>query len=168
MQRVIDDSIVKIGGYVAGNLATSAICAICATIALAIIRVPFSVALGIWAGIADLVPAVGAYIGLIPAVAVAFSQGIADGVIVLAYFTAYQQVENYVIVPRVMQDAVDMSSVSVLIATLIGASLGGFAGALLAIPVAATLKVVIAHLSPWSIENERKARGGRHAVAKES
>lgn len=161
-QRLIDDSIHKIGGYVAGNLATSAICAVCASIALAVLGVPFSVALGIWAGIADLIPAVGAYIGLIPAVAVAFTQGVVDGVVVLAYFTAYQQVENYVIVPRVMRDAVDMSSVSVLIATLIGASLAGFAGALLAIPVAATLKVVLTDLwRSWNSEEAMHVGGER-------
>lgn len=145
-KRLLDDSVARIGGYVAGNLATSVICGVCASIVLFILGLPFSVALGMWAGIADLIPAVGAYLGLIPAVAVGFSQGIFDGVVVLVYFTAYQQVENYFIVPRVMQNAVDMSAVVVLISTLIGASLAGFAGALLAIPLAATLKVVVSDL----------------------
>jgi hypothetical protein len=63
--------------------------------------------------------------------------------IVLAYFVLYQQFENYWLVPRVMKDAVDLSPAAVIISTLIGAGLLGFAGALLALPVAATLKVVI-------------------------
>src|ERR687886_795229 len=72
-----------------------------------------------------------------------FSQGIVPGLLTLAYFIVYQQVENYLIVPRVMRNAVDMSSLAVLLSTIIGASLAGFAGALLAIPVAAILKVVL-------------------------
>jgi len=65
------------------------------------------------------------------------------GVIVLLYFIVYQQFENYWLVPRVMKDAVDLSPAAVIISTLIGGGLLGFAGALLALPVAATLKVVI-------------------------
>jgi predicted PurR-regulated permease PerM len=67
----------------------------------------------------------------------------------------YQQVENYVIVPRVMKQAVDLSPAAVIIAVLIGGSLAGFAGALLALPVAAVIKVVIRDL--WLLERSREA-----------
>jgi mannitol-specific phosphotransferase system IIBC component len=59
------------------------------------------------------------------------------------YFVVYQQFENYFLVPRVMRGAVDLSPASVIVATLVGASLGGFVGALLALPIAATIKVVV-------------------------
>lgn len=155
VRRLIDTSVTKIGGYVAGNLATSGICALTTSVVLTVLGLPFSIALGIWAGIADLIPAVGSYLGMIPALAVGFSQGLPEGLGVLAFFIIYQQVENYLIVPRVMQNAVDMSSVAVLISTLIGASLAGFAGALLAIPVAATIKVVVSDvLSEYHSEEE--------------
>ncbi len=65
------------------------------------------------------------------------------GIVVLAYFVVYQQFENYVLAPRVMKQAVDLSPAAVIISTLIGGSLLGFAGALLALPIAATLKVVL-------------------------
>jgi predicted PurR-regulated permease PerM len=96
-----------------------------------------------WAGIADLIPAVGAYIGAAPAVIVGFFQSPLTGILLLVYFLAYQQFENYVIVPRVMKDAVNLSPAAVIVSTLVFGSLGGFAGALLALPAAATIKVVL-------------------------
>jgi predicted PurR-regulated permease PerM len=112
-------------------------------IALLIAGVPFAVPLAMWAGFADLIPQVGSYLGALPAVVIAFLASPTLGLVVLIYFIAYQQFENYWLVPRVMKDAVDLSPAAVIISTLIGGGLLGFAGALLALPVAATLKVVI-------------------------
>ena len=145
-ERVIEESVEKIGGYVLGNLITSAVCGAMAIVALLILRVPYAVPLGMWAGVADLIPQFGSYLGAIPAVLVGFFQGPVTGVIVLAYFIAYQQFENYLLAPKVMQGAIDLSPAAVIISTLIGGSLLGFAGALLAIPIAATIKVVIIEL----------------------
>jgi predicted PurR-regulated permease PerM len=64
-------------------------------------------------------------------------------VIVLAFFIAYQQLENYVLAPRVLRSTVDMSSVAVLLAALIGGAVLGVVGAIMAVPVAATIKVVM-------------------------
>jgi predicted PurR-regulated permease PerM len=107
------------------------------------IGIPFAFPLAMWAGIADLIPAVGAYLGAFPAVVVGFFQSPLTGILMLIYFTVYQQVENYVIVPRVMKNAVNLSPAAVIISTLIFGSLFGFAGALLALPAAATIKVVL-------------------------
>jgi predicted PurR-regulated permease PerM len=145
-ERVIEESLLKIGGYVSGNLITSGVCGTLTIIALVIIGVPYAVPLGMWAGVADLIPQVGSYLGAIPAVLVGFFSGPVEGVAVLLYFIAYQQFENYLLVPRVMSKAIDLSPAAVIISTLIGASLLGFAGALLALPVAATVKVVIGDL----------------------
>jgi hypothetical protein len=71
-----------------------------------------------------------------------FSSGL-TGVLVLAYFIVYQQVENYGIQPRIMKNAVNLSPAAVIVSTLVFGSLGGFAGALLALPAAATIKVVL-------------------------
>jgi predicted PurR-regulated permease PerM len=145
---VMDQAVSRIGGYVAGNLVTSVICAVSALVAFSILGlfglgIPFAVPLALWAGIADLIPAVGAYLGAFPAVVVGFFQSPLTGVLLLVYFLAYQQFENYVIVPRVMRNAVNLSPAAVIISTLIFGSLAGFAGALLALPAAATIKVVI-------------------------
>jgi predicted PurR-regulated permease PerM len=149
-ERVINESIIRIGGYVSGNLVTSLICGVLAMIALVALGVPFAIPLGLWAGIADLIPAVGAYFGAIPAVIVALFQSPLTGILVLAYFVVYQQFENYYIVPKVMQGAVDLSPAAVIVSTLIGGNLFGFAGALLALPVAATIKVILYDV--WLLE----------------
>ncbi len=159
--RVIDQSLEKIGGYVYGNVVTSLICGVVALIALLVMGVPFAVPLALWAGLADLIPAVGSYIGAVPAIIVAFFVSPLRGLITLGYFIGYQQFENYVLVPRVMKNAVNLSPAAVIISTLIGASLFGFAGALLALPVAATVKVVI--FETWL--RDRGRRGDQLARA---
>src|SRR4029450_5868367 len=101
------------------------------------------VPLAIWAGLADLIPLVGAYLGAAPAIIVAFFVSPIAGVITLAFFIVYQQFENYVLVPRVMRDAISLSPAAVIISTLAGGAFAGLAGALLALPVAATIKVLV-------------------------
>jgi predicted PurR-regulated permease PerM len=96
----------------------------------------------LWVAIADLLPLVGATLGAVPAVVVAFFVSPAQGIATLIYFAVYQQVENYVIAPRVMKTAVDISPAAVLLAALIGGSLLGFVGALMAIPAAAAIKLL--------------------------
>jgi predicted PurR-regulated permease PerM len=141
---VFEESIHRIGGYVSGNIATSIIAGVAAYLFLRIFSVPFAAALGMWVGIADLIPTVGATLGALAAVAVAFLGGSStDGIATVIYFIVYQQVENYLIVPRVMKKAVDLSPAAVIVSVLVGGSLEGFAGALLALPLAAAAKVVV-------------------------
>lgn len=154
-RRIADQAVTKIGGYVSGNLFTSLVCAIVTLVALVVLGVPYAVPLAIWAGIADLIPAMGSYLGAIPAVAVAFFQTPLSGILVLAYFILYQQFENYYLVPKIMQNAVNLSPATVIISTLVGGSLFGFAGALLALPAAATFKVIMYQV--WL--RERAERG---------
>ena len=141
-KRIADQAVVKIGGYVSGNLTTALICAVITLVALMLFGIPYAIPLAMWAGIAALIPAVGSYLGALPAVAVALFQSPLKAVLVLAYFIVYQQFENYFLVPKVMQNAVNLSPATVIISTLIGGSLFGFAGALLALPTAATIKVI--------------------------
>src|SRR5512132_1886134 len=138
LQRSFD----KIGGYVSGNLTTSAVCAAATVVALLALRIDYAVPLGLWAGVADLIPQVGAYLGALPAVLVALTEGPARGVATVLFFIAYQQFENYVLAPRVYKSSIDLSPAAVIISTLAGGILAGFAGALLALPIAATIKVI--------------------------
>jgi predicted PurR-regulated permease PerM len=142
-ERTIKEALERIGGYVSGNIVISVIAGLVSFVFLLVLGVPFAAALAMWVAIADLIPTVGATLGAIPAVIVAFFSSIADGAATLAFFAAYQQVENYVISPRVMSKAVDLSPAAVIVSVLIGGSLAGFAGALLALPLAAAAKVVV-------------------------
>ena len=138
LQRSFD----KIGGYVSGNLITSAVCAAATVVALLALRIDYAVPLGLWAGVADLIPQVGAYLGALPAVLIALTEGPAYGVATVLFFIAYQQFENYLLAPRVYKSSIDLSPAAVIISTLAGGILAGFAGALLALPIAATIKVI--------------------------
>ncbi|RZU01935.1 putative PurR-regulated permease PerM [Kribbella rubisoli] len=138
LQRSFD----KIGGYVSGNLITSTVCAAATVVALLALRIDYAVPLGLWAGVADLIPQVGAYLGAVPAVLVALTEGPAYSVATVVFFIAYQLFENYLLAPRVYKSSIDLSPAAVIISTLAGGILAGFAGALLALPIAATIKVI--------------------------
>ncbi len=139
---LLDTVLEKIGGYIAGQVAVAVIAGLVAGIFLTIVKVPFSVALGLFVAFAALIPMVGATLGAVPATAVAFFGSVPKGLIVLGFFLLYQQLENVVIAPRIMTKAVDISPAAVLLSALIGGTLLGFVGALMAIPVAASIKVV--------------------------
>jgi predicted PurR-regulated permease PerM len=142
-ERIMDRSIQRIGGYVSSMVVLSVITAVVTGGFLELIGVPYAVPLALWAGIASVIPVVGAYLGGIPAIAVAFSGSAFDGFSAIVFFLVWQQVRDYVISPRIQGDSVDLSAAAVVVATLIGGSIEGFLGILLALPVAATLKVVV-------------------------
>jgi predicted PurR-regulated permease PerM len=141
--RILEESLARIGGYVSGNLVISIIAGTLAFAVLELLGVPFAAALGFWVAIADLVPSVGAMLGAVLCVIVALFSSGADGIAVAVYFVVYQRIENYFILPRIMTKAIDLSAPTVLVTLLIGASLAGLEGALIALPIAAAVKVVI-------------------------
>ena len=142
-ERIMDRSIQRIGGYVSSMVVLSVVTSVVTGVVLELLGVPYAVPLALWAGIASVIPVVGAYLGGVPAVLVAFSGSAFDGVAAIVFFVAWQQIRDYVISPRIQGDSVDLSAAAVVVATLIGGSIEGFLGILLALPVAATLKVVI-------------------------
>lgn len=140
--ELLDPILEKIGGYIAGQTTVALIAGAISFTFLTIAGVGFPIALALWVAIAALIPMVGATLGAIPAVVVAFFDSPGLGVATLAFFIVYQQLENYLIAPRIMKRAVDVSPAAVLLAALIGGSLLGFVGALMAIPTAAAIKLL--------------------------
>ena len=139
---LLDRVIEKIGTYIAGQVTVAAIAGLTAGIWLTIIRVPYSVALGMFVAFAALIPMVGATLGAIPACAIALFNSVPQGIASIAFFVVYQQLENTLISPRIMTRAVGLSPAAVLLSALIGGSLLGFVGALMAIPTAASVKII--------------------------
>ena len=135
----------KVGSYMIGNLVISAIAGVTAFIVLAALGVPFALPLALLVAATDLIPLVGATIGAVVCLVVsaATSELWPTTVLVGLFFLVYQQIENYVIAPRVMRSSVNISSIAVLLAALIGASAMGVVGAVMAVPVAATIKVIL-------------------------
>jgi predicted PurR-regulated permease PerM len=142
-QAVAHDIYRTVGGYVTGNLLISLIAGTLTAIVLTIMGVPYAIALGLIVGILDLIPLAGATIAAIIVGAVAFLHSIPAGIVVVAFFIVYQQVENHVLQPIVYGRTVQLSPLVVLISVLIGAELAGVLGALGAIPVAGALQVIL-------------------------
>ncbi len=141
-QAVGHDIYRTVGGYVTGNLLISLIAGTLTAIVLAIMHVPYAIALGLIVGILDLIPLAGATIAAIIVGSVAFLHSIPAGIVVVAFFLVYQQVENHILQPVVYGRTVQLSPLAVLISVLIGAELAGVLGALAAIPVAGAIQVI--------------------------
>jgi len=109
---------------------------------LSIIGVNYALVLGIFSGITEIIPYAGPFLGGIVAVFFALSQSTVKAFFTLILFIIIQQVENNVIVPKVMQRAVGLNPIISILALIVGARVGGIAGALFAIPVATALEVI--------------------------
>jgi predicted PurR-regulated permease PerM len=133
----------QIGGYVTGNLVISLIAGTLTTLVLLVLGVPFAVALGLIVAVLDLIPLAGATIAAIIIGTVAFLHSIVAGIVVIAFFVIYQQVENHILQPVVYHRTVALSPLAILIAVLIGAEVAGVLGALAAIPVAGAIQVLL-------------------------
>jgi predicted PurR-regulated permease PerM len=129
-------------GYVLGNLLISVIAAFVTFVGLWIFGVPFKGVLALWVGFADLIPLVGATLGAIPTIAVAFLHSPAAGIGMLILYIVYQQFENHVLQVAIMSKTVQINQLFVLVSVLIGVELFGFIGALLAIPAAGVIQVI--------------------------
>jgi predicted PurR-regulated permease PerM len=98
--------------------------------------------LALWVAFADLIPLVGATLGAIPTIAIAFLHSNTAGIVMIIAFVAYQQFENHVLQVTIMSRTVKLSPLTVLVSVLAGVELFGFLGALLAIPAAGVIQVV--------------------------
>jgi len=128
---------------VLGNLATSVVAGVASFTFFWIADIKYPLALAMLVAIFDLIPLVGATIAAVVCSAVAFFVSIGTGLFSVAFFLVYQQVENFVVVPKVMKRTVDISPLATIVAALIGGTLLGIIGALLAIPVAAAIQISI-------------------------
>ena len=135
-----------ISGYVAGNLAISVIAGAFTYVFLWIAGVPFRGVLALWVGFADLIPLVGATLGALATIGVAFLHSVPAGIAVTIFYVIYQQFENQVLQVTIMSRTVSLSPLAVLVSVLFGVELFGLLGALLAIPIAAIGKVLAAEV----------------------
>jgi predicted PurR-regulated permease PerM len=134
----------KVGGYMIGNLIISLFAGVSSFVCLFALGVPFALPLAVWVALTDLIPMIGASVGAAGCLIVTLATGdVTSMVVVLVFFVAYQQLENYLIAPRVLRNTVDLSSIAVLLAALTGAAVLGVVGALMAIPIAAAIKVLM-------------------------
>ncbi len=119
----------------------------------ALLGLPGALALGLLAGVLEVLPNIGPVIATVPAVAIALVAGlqvlpVSNGLfalIVLGFYVLVQQLENTLVVPRVIGKAVELPSVAIMVAVIVGAEVGGILGAFVAAPTLATLREVLAY-----------------------
>jgi predicted PurR-regulated permease PerM len=141
-------------GYMLGNLLTSLIAGGVVFVTLLALGVPFPILWGLWVALVDFLPMIGGALAGIPTVLFAFGQGITAGVVTLVVFLVYTQIENHILNPVIMSKTVRINPLLVLISVLVAASIGsligglfgGFVAALLAIPAAGALQVLLREL----------------------
>jgi predicted PurR-regulated permease PerM len=129
----------RVGSYAIGQVVVAAVNAFCAWIMMSIVGIPYAAVLAVAVGFLGLVPMVGATLGAVLVAVVALFDDPKKAVIALIYFIVYQQTENYLVAPRIMQRTVSVPGAVTIVAALIGGTLLGMLGALLAIPAAAGL-----------------------------
>jgi predicted PurR-regulated permease PerM len=137
--------------WVRGQLILMAAIGVAAAIAYTVLGVPAGVLLGLFAAIAEAIPIVGPLIGAIPAVLIAATISPELALAVAGVYGVLQIIEGNVLVPLVMRNTVGISPFLVILSVLIGAAAGGFVGALLAVPIAATAEVLIEGLQAREI-----------------
>lgn len=139
-----------IGGFFRGQLAVAFIVGVMASIGLWIIGLPLWLVIGMIAGLFNMIPLIGPWVGAVPGIAVALAtqgdDGIQKAVLVAVVMVVVQQIDNHFITPTVMRRAVQLHPAAVVLALLAWGTIGGFFGLLLAVPLTATLKIVGGHL----------------------
>jgi predicted PurR-regulated permease PerM len=162
VRRVWDDIEVKVGGWVRGQLTLMVIVGLVSAVGYFVIGVKYWPALALFIGIAEAIPLVGPYIGTAPAVLVALTQSGNDGLpallglddfgnvtralLVVVFAVVLQTFEGNVLMPRIMKNSVGISALAVIISLLVGAALAGLAGALIAVPIAGIIQVILTDL----------------------
>ncbi|MGH8945801.1 MAG: AI-2E family transporter [Acidimicrobiia bacterium] len=152
--HIWDLAVEKMGLYIYSRLILAALSAVLATTFLGFLDVPFALSLGIWVGVlSQFIPVIGTYLAaVVPAVVALSSRGVGTMLWVIVFFVVYQQIENYLISPRITQRTMEIHPAVSVAAILIGASLMGGIGVVLALPMAGIIQAIV---SEW---------GQRHAV----
>jgi len=142
-----DEILAKVGGYVLGNFITSVIAGLGTYLWLLAWGVPYPLLLGMFVAFLDLIPVIGSTIGGIVVSLVALTVSLPVALATLAFYIGYRLAEDYLIVPRIMGRTVQVPAIVSLVAVLIGGVLLGIVGALIAIPVAAAVRLLLQEIA---------------------
>lgn len=164
LSRVLVKLEVIVGGYIRGQVVTSSLMALFTFLLLTITGVQDAIALAVFAGVADVLPYIGVFLSVGPAVVAALSRGAVWTLIVLGTMLVYEEFESRVLLPRIYGRALRLPSWVVMLALLAGGTIGGILGALLALPVAAAIRMLLVEIGP-DLPGDIEADDGRRARA---
>jgi predicted PurR-regulated permease PerM len=142
-ELLTDEVFGRVGRFMLGNLVTSLISGVGTYVWLLIFGVPYAVLLALVVALFDLIPLVGSTIAGVIVSLVALTRGVPVAIATVGFYVVYRYLEDYLLNPRVMKHTVKVTPGLTIIATLIGGTLLGLIGALIAIPVAATIHLVL-------------------------
>jgi len=146
---VLADVDAVLGGFIRGQIIVCACVAVLVTLMLLVMHVDYALLIGVFAGVVDIIPYLGALAGAIPAVLIAlFTHGPGWALLVAAGFVLVYQAEGHIIAPNVVGQRVGLTPLMVILAILIGAELGGILGLFIAVPVAGIINAVAARFLP--------------------
>jgi predicted PurR-regulated permease PerM len=156
LRRTLDSMGQAVGAYVAGALLQAFVAGITTFIVLTVLGVPFAAPLAVLTALFDLIPMVGATIGaVIVGIVTVFNDFPIDTIVWVIWAIAYQQIENNVIQPRIQNRAVGIHPFGVIFAVLCGGTLLGVPGAILAVPVAASIQIAITDFWNWRRDQQQ-------------
>jgi predicted PurR-regulated permease PerM len=138
-----DEVMIRIGGYVLGNLLTSVIAGIGTFVWATAFNIPYAFLLGFMVALLDLIPVIGSTIGGIIVSLIGLTVSLPIAIATAAFYIIYRFLEDYLLTPRIMSRTVQVPGLLTVIATLLGGTLLGIIGALIAIPVAAAVKLLL-------------------------
>jgi len=156
---VLEESIVAVSASLIGNVAISVVAATVAGLSAWLLGLPFPIVLAVITGLLDLIPQVGATIAAVILTLVALTVSTPAAVAIVVIQIVYQQIENYVVYPIVYRRAVSLSAFTTIAVVLIAATLLGVVGAVLAVPVAAVVKIVVREAGRPRRERMEQLRG---------
>jgi predicted PurR-regulated permease PerM len=146
LSRVLISLEAIVGGYIRGQALTSGLMAVFAFILLTACGVSDALAIAVFAGLADVLPYIGVVLSVLPAAAAAATQGLVTTIVVVAAMLAYEELESRFLIPRIYGKTLRLPSSMVLLALLVGGTLMGIVGALLALPVASAIRMLVEEL----------------------
>jgi predicted PurR-regulated permease PerM len=146
LAKILLELKVIVGGYMRGQLITSLSIAVFVFVLLTVLGAENALAIALFAGLTDIIPFVGGYVASTPVIIAVTPQGATTTLVVLGLMVLYQEFESRILVPRVYGRVLRLPPAIVLIALLVGGTLAGILGALLALPIAAGLQMVIREL----------------------
>jgi predicted PurR-regulated permease PerM len=143
VQLIGDEILTKVGAYMVGALAIAVLAGLSTFIFAVVAGLAYPFALAVVVAIFDLIPQIGATLGAIVITVVGFATSVPVGIAAIVFFLVYQQIENYLIYPKVMRRSVQVSDVAAIVAALLGVALLGVVGALIAIPAVAAIQLIM-------------------------
>jgi predicted PurR-regulated permease PerM len=155
----------RLGGWVRGQLTLSGIIGLVTFVGLSLLGVPYALLLALIAAVGEVIPMIGPIISAVPAILIAFIYSPVLGLLTLGLYVLIQQLENHLIVPKVMERAVSLHPLAVLLTLLAGSELMGVTGAILSVPVAAAISVIVDEVRRERLEGCEPGGGDRPSTA---